>query len=167
MKRFSILILFISLTALPSFSQTFAVNNTEHLKLGLSLQKDTFSINEDIKVILTLTNAGKTEQRVLFDMPGSDLFGPANTIISLQHFGIGKPVLKYFPKRALESKTYNELELKEYYKVLEPGQLLSRKYSLDNLAVIESPNGKLPKGSYTLRVFYGLVESNSVSFTIN
>ena len=136
-------------------------------KIRISLSKDTFSVNDDIIVTMVLTNTSKSNQRFLFDIPGSEIFGPTQTNVTLRNSTTGLSVIKYSNKRVLESQLYSEDMLKRYYHVLTPGQFLIKQYALSSLTVIDTPNYKLSKGTYIIEIVYSSSFSNSVIFTVN
>jgi hypothetical protein len=162
-----VLALFCLLLGNTVIAQGILYDNGVQPKIRISLSKDTFSVNDDVVITIVLTNTSKSNQRFLFDMPRSETFGPAQTSVSLRNSDTELSAIKYSNKRLLESQVYSEDMLKGYYHTLTPGQFLIRQYTLSNLIVIDSPNYKLGRGTYTMEVFYSSSFSNSVIFAVN
>jgi hypothetical protein len=119
-----------------------------------------------IKLKIKLTNLSSTSQRLLFDKPVISTGGPWATSATVIDNKTKKIVLKYQNKSVLSSQVYSEEQLKDKYYNLIPNQSIEGKYNLTDIVVFNTDDNKLPKGSYTIQVFYYKNVSNSLTFTI-
>ncbi len=133
----------------------------------VSLAKDTFRLNDDIQLIITLQNETNQIQSVWFDRPKTSTGGPAWTSVTLINKTTGKSVLKYENKAILSSQAYTIEEVKSFLYQLKPGERIKGHFSLYDLAVTNTENFKLSKGTYEMKVYYAMNQSNSLNFTVD
>jgi hypothetical protein len=130
------------------------------------LPDTTFNSEDRINLNIKLTNLDSTSQRLLFDKPVTSTGGPWATSASIIDNKTNKTVLKYQNKAVLSSQIYSEDQLKDKYYNLIPNQSIEGKYNLTDIVVFNTDDNKLPKGSYTIKVYYYTNVSNILTFTI-
>lgn len=146
---------------------TVTSNENPKVELKIILSETTLKFGEKIFLNITLTNTGSTNQRLLFDKPVSTTGGPWATSATIIDNKTNKSVLKYQNKAVLSSQIYTADQLKDNYYNLIPNQSISGKYELSNIVVFNTSDNKLPKGNYTIQLFYYNSISNSLTLTIN
>lgn len=131
-----------------------------------SLSRDSFKLNEDIWVTITLTNNTKEIQKVWFDRPRSSTGGPALTTVYISKFNSTEKILEYNNKAILSSQAYTSEILEKYLYNLRPGQQVSGTFSLYDLVVVNNDSERLRKGVYQMSIAYSSNFSGSKSFTV-
>lgn len=167
MKPLLLILTFFLLFSLKAISQlTDTIPNPE-IKVTISLIKDKSKLGEDIQLTMILLNETKQTQSVWFDRPRSTTGGPAWTSVILIDKTTGKSVLKYENKGILESQAYTTEQIKSFSYHLKPGQSIKRQFSLYDMVVTNTENNRLSKGTYEMKVFYVMNQSNTINFTVD
>jgi hypothetical protein len=136
------------------------------VEVKISFIDTTLKFGDNISINITLTNAGSTNQRLLFDKPNTGTGGPWGTSASVINTKTNKTAIQTENKAILSSQIYSEDKLHENYYNLIPNQSISRKYELTDIVVINNNDNKLPKGDYIIQLNYYNNISNSLTLTI-
>lgn len=136
------------------------------VEVTISLIDTILNSSDKIFLNITVTNASSINQRLLFDNPSTGTGGPWATSATVIDNKTNKTVLEYQNKAVLSSQLYTEDQLKDRYYNLNPKQSISGKYELSDIVVFNTVDNKLPKGTYTIQLFYYHNISNSLTLTI-
>lgn len=142
------------------------LNDNPKVDVKIYLPDTVLNSGDKININIKLTNLSSTSQRLLFDRPVTSTGGPWATSATVIDNKTKKTVLKHQNKAILSSQVYSEDQLKDEYYNLIPNQSIEGKYNLTDLVILNTDDNKLPKGSYTIQVFYYSNVSNSLTFTI-
>jgi hypothetical protein len=134
------------------------------VKVNISLEDTNLRVGNKIILNITLTNATPTNQKLLFDKPSLSTGGPWETCAVIINNKTQKSVVEVSNKQMLSSQISYTTE-GCYYNLL-PKQSISRKFAITDIVVLNTDDYTLPKGSYTIQLFYYQNMSNSLIFTI-
>lgn len=146
--------------------QTDTSSMCPKVNVNINLKSEHFKYEQDVIVVITLTNKTNSIQSVWFDKPITSTGGPAWTTINLTNKKTGSSILKYQNKAILSSQLYSTEEVKKFSYQLKPGEKVSGQFSLYNLVVLSDKKEKLDIGNYEIQVHYCSNPSNKLSFTV-
>ena len=141
-------------------------NDNPKVEVTISLSDTTIKNSEKIFLNITVTNESSIIQRLLFDNPRTGTGGPWATSATVIDNKTNKTILKYQNKAVLSSQLYTEKQLKDKYYNLNPKQSINGTYELSDIVVFNTVDNKLPKGNYTIQLFYYHNISNRLTLTI-
>lgn len=120
---------------------------------------------EEILLNITLINTNKELQKLLFDIPNSG-FGPFRTFAKVINTATQLSALKLDNKAILFSNAYTEDQLDDFYNEIQPGDSITRQYTLSDLVIFSGNQNKLNKGEYSIQLFYDSIPSNVLTIRV-
>lgn len=162
MKKVVLYTILLLVYGLVSNAQAVIKSKNTKVAVSIKLMDTLFAKVDSVKFVMTLTNTSGTTQKLLFNKPMKRY--PWSTNVSLNRKS-GQP-LKVTTWAFLSSQAYMEQQLKEFYCELKQMESISHTYYLVDVVRFDTGDGKLPKGTYILRVNYDANFSNEVTFSI-